>query len=215
MARRSTTGRVHTAVSRPLIATTLMVLALAGCSGTSTRSTSQDNALVTADEVAQASADSPKGVVLQIWRAVQVGDIPSAVLFYHERVRRTVGVRNIAGTLAQLRSTVALLHPEIVSNSRTPVGVELTVRATSDGSSVGLHSFLLRQSEEGWRVAYDTLLGDALPSYVEGDVHNRLAPRSEKPPRAAQLAAVRITTTYRMLFLESPFGSGADGTPTP
>lgn len=156
---------------------------------------------MTRAQITQGRADSPAGITLQLWRAVQIGDIPAAVVLYHEKVRRAIGVGNMAGALAQQRSSIAVLRPQIISIKRTRVGVEVTVRATSRGSSVGIQSFLLRRGFNGWSVAYDTLLGDALPSYVESVVQNRLAPGSKGPLPTAQLAAARTSATYRTLFL--------------
>jgi hypothetical protein len=146
-------------------------------------------------------------VVLQLWRAVQVGDIPAAVGLYDPKVRRSVGFTIIAGALAQQRSAIAVLRPHIVSRSPTPLGLELIVRATSGGSGVGVQSFLLRKGSEGWRVAYDTLLGDALASYVQTQVQHRVAPRSNVPDPRAQIAGERAILSYQALFADKLPGS--------
>jgi hypothetical protein len=139
--------------------------------------------------------------MLRLWRAVQVGDIPSAVLYYHERVRRVIGVGNIARALAKVRPSVAVLQPRIISVNPTPAGVEVNVRATSAGSSVGIQSFLLRRGDEGWRVGYDTVLGDALSPYLESEIQNGLSPRTNAPLTSEELAGIRLSSTYRTLFL--------------
>jgi hypothetical protein len=182
----------------------LLVLVAAGCSGSSTHETPEEQALVTAKASSRAApAKSPSAVVLQLWRAVQVGDVPSAVGLYDPRVRGSVGFTTIAGTLAQERSALAVLRPQIVSISRTPIGLELVVRATSRGSGVGVQSFLLRKGSEGWRVVYDTLLGDALAGYVQIRVQHRVAPRSNVPAPAAQLAGERASLVYQALFADT------------
>jgi hypothetical protein len=137
-----------------------------------------------------------------LWQAVQVGDVPSAVGLYDPRVRGAVGFTTIAGTLAQQRSALAVLRPQIVSVSRTPLGLELVVRASSRGSGVGVQSFLLRHGSEGWRVAYDTLLGDALAGYVQIRVQHQVAPKSNVPDPRAQLAGERATLAYQALFAD-------------
>jgi hypothetical protein len=124
------------------------------------------------------------------------------VSFYSDAVQNAIGVENIAGSLAQQRASLAVLHPRIVSVTQTPYGVELTVRATSKGSSVGIQSFLLRRGKDGWRVVYDTLLGDALPGYVENATQHRLAPGSTTPVPEAQVAGERIASLYRTLAVK-------------
>jgi hypothetical protein len=176
------------------------VLALFGCSGKSTRESPTEQALVTQEQIESVSGSSPEGVVLQLWRTVQVGDVSSAFAFYHSKVRGAISPENMTGALAQQRSSLALLRPRILSGSRTPMGFEVIVSATSGGSGVGVQSFLLRRDLEGWRVAFDTLLGDALPTYVESRVHERVAPGSNTPSPVAQQAANRIAAVYRTLF---------------
>jgi hypothetical protein len=65
---------------------------------------------------------------------------------------------------------------------------------------VDVFSFVLRRSSAGWRVAYDTLLGDALPSYVQAKVQEQVAPGSQTPSPKAQIAAQRVGDEYRSLF---------------
>jgi hypothetical protein len=178
----------------------LVAVGVVGCAGKSTNETPTEEALVTRGEIARSGGNSPPGVVLQLWRTVQVGDVPSALSYYHPRVRSAVGLRNIVGVLAQQRSSLSVLRPRIVSVSRTPLGTEVVVSARSGGSGVGLLSFLLRNAEGGWRVAHDTLLGDALPGYVESAVQARVAPGSNAPSPVAQLAGVRASEVYRTLF---------------
>jgi uncharacterized protein YceK len=187
---------------RAVAVVAMSVIVVSGCSGTSTRSTPQDQALVTPVQIERNHPASPQGITLQLWRAVQIGDIPSAVVLYHAKVRRAIGDRNIAGALAQQRATVAVLGPKVLAVTPTGLGVEVILRATSEGSSVGIQSFLLRRDDGGWRVAYDTLLGDALPGFVQADVQNRLTPGSRAALREAQVAGARVAVRYRTLFLQ-------------
>jgi hypothetical protein len=184
------------------VATVLLLLSAApGCSGKSTNQSPAERALVTKAEITRA-ADSPLGTVLRLWRSVQVGDVPSAAGFYDPRVRRALGFNNVVGALARQRSTLALLRPRVVSVSRTPLGSEVIVAATSGGSGVGTQSFLLRHGQEGWRVAYDTLLGDALPGYVQSEAQRRIAPESDLSPAAIR-AGERANGVYRTLFADA------------
>jgi hypothetical protein len=132
-----------------------------------------------------------------------VGDVPSAASFYHPKVRSAVGLSNIIGVLAQQRASLSVLQPRIVSVTRTPLGIEVIVSARSGGSGVGLLSFLLRNAEGGWRVAHDTLLGDALPGYVQSAVQARVAPGSNAPSPVAELAGIRASDVYRTLFVKT------------
>jgi hypothetical protein len=62
-------------------------------------------------------------------------------------------------------------------------------------------------------VAYDTLVGDALPSFVQGDVQNRLGSNSRAALRTAQVAGARMAVRYRTLFL-TPRSSTPKSQPT-
>jgi uncharacterized protein YceK len=207
--RQGEWGRLRTRYAelvRPhaLAVLAISVVAFSGCSGTSTRSTPQDKALVSEAQIDRGDPASPQGITLRMWRAVQIGDIPSAVVLYHQSVRRAIGVQNIAGTLAQLRAPVALLQPKVLSVATTELGKEVTLRAMSGGSSVGIQSFLLLRDQGEWRIAYDTLFGDALPTFVQGDVQNRLGSNSSAAVRKAQVAGARMAVRYRTLFLVQP-----------
>ena len=125
--------------------------------------------------------------------------MPAAVGFYDLRVRYALGFANLTAIFADQRASLGVLKPEIVSHVRTKLGDEVVVRALSDGSGVGTQSFLLHRGAEGWRVRYDTLVGDTLSSYVEQKIENR-APGSSTPSLKAQRAARRYITMYRTLF---------------
>jgi hypothetical protein len=134
-----------------------------------------------------------------------VGDAAAAAGFYDERVLGAIGFVRISGALAQQREHLEVLRPDRLTATRTALGVEVVVKSdnTVEGtreSKTELLSFLLRRSPEGWRVAYDTLLGDALPAYVYSLVQDRIAPNSKTPSPQARLAAQRISDLYRGLF---------------
>jgi hypothetical protein len=166
-------------------------------------------ALVPQAQIAKAGPDSPGGVALKLWRAVQVGDAASAAGFYDRRVLRVIGFIRVSGALAQQRSLLEVLQPRILSANRTALGVEVVVKGKNvvggtRQSRTELLSFLFRRNPAGWRVAYDTLLGDALPGYVYSHVQQQVAPGSNAPLAKAQVAASRISDLYRGLF--SPQG---------
>src|SRR5207247_958289 len=148
-------------------------------------------------DISRLPRDSPAGVVLRLWRSVQVGDAASSASYYDPRVLDSMGFAAISGTLAQQRSHLGVLQPKIVSQSSTPIGRQIIVRADNKvggtrQNPVEVLSFVLRPSPEGWRVAYDTLLGDALPSYVQAKVQEQVAPGSKTPSPKAQIAAKRV-----------------------
>lgn len=182
-----------------------LMLVASGCGNSTTRPMPHTEALVTADDIARVGQTTPAGVTLRLWQAVQVGDAVSAAGFYDQRVLRAIGFTRIGGALSQQRSRLEVLQPTILSRNRTALGVEIVVKGKNmvrgtRGSSVEVLSFLVRRSSEGWRVAYDTLLGEALPAYVYSEVQERVSPGSNKPSPKAQIAARRIGDLYRGLF---------------
>jgi hypothetical protein len=185
-------------------AVSLAVLVTA-CGGASTPPLPHTDALVRPADIAKAGRGSAGAAALQLWRSVQLGDAVSAASFYHERVLKKIGFARVSGTLAQQRSHLEVLRPTVVSVNQTPVGAEVIVKGKNvvggtRQNPVEVFSFVLRRSAGGWRVAYDTLLGDSLPSYVQAQVQQQLAPGSRTPLPRAQLAGQRVGDEYRSLF---------------
>jgi hypothetical protein len=184
----------------------LAVTALAtGCGDDANRPVPSAEALVEPAQIARAGRNSPKGVLLQLWRAVQVGNAASAAGFYDQRVLRAIGFGKVSGALAQQRSHLEVLRPTNITGSRTFLGFEVVVKGDNTvkgtrAAQAEVFSFLFRRSSEGWRVAYDTLLGDALPAYVYSLVQEQVAPGSDAPVPKAQIAARRISDRYRGLL---------------
>jgi hypothetical protein len=186
-----------------VLAISFIALASA-CGDKSSQPLPHTEALVEPAQIARAGQNSPKGLLLQLWRAVQVGDAASAAGFYDERVLRAIGFGRVSGALAQQRTQLEVLRPAQITSSRTALGLEVVVKGhnTVGGtreSKTQLFSFLLRRAPEGWRVTYDTLLGEALPAYVYSIVQERVAPGSNTPSPQAQIAARRISDLYRGL----------------
>jgi hypothetical protein len=195
-----------------IVVSILVTFAATSCSGQSTRPMPHTVALVQPADLARVGRNSPAGVALQLWRAVQVGDAASAAGFYDQRVLHAIGFTRVGGALAQQRQQLEVLRPKILSTNRTGLGVEVIVqgknmvRGTRESDSQ-LFSFLFRRGLGGWRIGYDTLLGDALPPFVYSQVQAQVAPGSNKPSPQAQAAAQRISDLYRGLFssaAESP-----------
>jgi hypothetical protein len=177
----------------------------AGCADDPTRPMPHTQALVEPAEIARVGRNSPKGILLQLWRSVQVGNAPSAAAFYERQVLRALGFQRISGALSQQRSHLEVLRPTSVTVSRTPLGLEVVVKAENmvEGTrapTTEVFSFLLRRSSQSWRVAYDTLLGAALPGYIYSLVQQRVAPGSNTPAPEAQVAARKIGDLYRSLL---------------
>lgn len=179
----------------------------AGCGSSQERSPlPHTQALVQPAQITRAGRDSPKGVLLQLWRAIQVGDAPSAAAFYNQRVLQTIGFGKVSGSLAQQRSHLEVLRPTKVTVSRTALGLEAVVQGENTvegtrGNKNELFSFLLRRASGTgeWRIVNDTLLGESLAAYVYSLVQERVAPGSDKPSPEAQIAARRISDVYRGL----------------
>ena len=195
-----------TSVRSVLPALALCVVMLnAGCGDDASRPLPSDSALVEPAQIAKAGSNSPQGVLLQLWRAVQVGNAASAAGFYDQRVLRAIGFGKVSGSLAQEREHLQVLRPANITGSKTPLGYEVVVKAENavNGTrqqKTEVFSFLFRRSPEGWRVAYDTLLGGALPAYEYSLIQEQVAPGSNTPAPEAQIAARRISDRYRGLL---------------
>jgi hypothetical protein len=193
--------------TRARFAFVICVAALAAACGNEdqSRPLPHSEALVEPAQIERAGRTSPRGVLLQLWRAVQVGNAASAAGFYDQRVLQEFGFGGISGALAQQRSHLEVLRPTNITGSRTPLGYEVVVKGqnTVEGTrsdKTEVLSFLFRRDGGAWRVTYDTLLGAALPAYVYSLVQERVAPGSNKPSPEAQIAARRIADRYRGLL---------------
>jgi hypothetical protein len=183
----------------------ILVMIVSGCGGGTTRALPHAEALVRSTDIMEVGGGSPSAVSLRLWRAVQVGDAASAAGYYHQRVLRAIGFGRVSATLAQQRSHLEVLQPKIVSVNQTPLGAEVIVRATNvvrgtREDPIEVFSFVFRRAPRGWRVAYDTLLGDSLPAYVQSQVQAQVAPGARTPSTKAQIAGQRIGDEYRNLF---------------
>ena len=185
-----------------------LILGTFGCGDQAAPPVPRTEALVDPAQITRAGRQTPEGVTLQLWRAVQVGDAASAAGFYDTRVLNAIGFDRVSGALAQQRSTLEVLRPKVIAGTKTALGTEVVVKgentvAGTREPKTKVLSFLLRRSPEGWRVAYDTLLGDALAAYVYSLVQERVAPGSNKATPEAQIAARKIGDLYRGLFSPS------------
>jgi hypothetical protein len=183
----------------------LLVLVVTGCGSGSTRAMPHTEAFVRLTDIKGVGGGSPSAMTLRLWRAVQVGDAVSAASYYDHRVLRTIGLGRVSSALAQQRSHLEVLRPKILSVSQTPLGAEVVVKAMNmvqgtRENPIEIFSFVFRRASQGWRVAYDTLLGDSLSAYVEGQVQAQVAPGSSAPSPKAQIAGQRIGEEYRNLF---------------
>jgi hypothetical protein len=203
-AENDTVLDVFSRYALPVALSTCLAVIASGCGGDSSHPLPHTQALVEPAQISRAGHKSPKGVLLKLWRAVQVGDAASAAGFYDQRVLQAIGFGRVSGSLAQQRSHLEVLRPTNVTVSRTALGLEAvvegenTVQGTRENKTE-VFSFLLRRNPEGWRVAYDTLLGDALAGYVYSLVQERVAPGSNTPSPQAQIAARQIGDLYRGL----------------
>lgn len=202
---------------KPLVPTLAVFVAMlaSGCGDDPSTPLPSAEALVEPAQIARAGPNTPQGVLLQLWRAVQVGNAASAAGFYDQRVLREIGFGKVSGALAQERPHLEVLRPANITGSKTPLGFEVVVKGQNAvqgtrAQKTEVFSFLFRRSPDGWRVAYDTLLGGALPAYEYSLIQEQVAPGSNAPSPAAQVAARRISDRYRGLLsrdVEQPKGS--------
>lgn len=182
-----------------------LALLTSGCGDKAIPPMPHTQALVGPAQIARVGKNSPSGIALQLWRAVQVGDAASAAGFYHQRVLAAIGFATVSGALEQQHEHLEVLRPARLTQSHTPLGVEVVVKGdnTVDGTrenKTEVVSFLLRRDTLGWRIAYDTILSEALPAYVYSRVQDRVAPGSTTPSRQARMASQKIRDVYRGLF---------------
>jgi hypothetical protein len=135
---------------------------------------------------------------------IQVGGYQTAALQYDKRVLDAFGTRDVIGALATQQQALSVTTPKVVSTDRTRVGTLVTVNAMTKGGATGRYSFLLGRRGGKWKVRYDTLLGTALPGYVQQQVQRGIDPSANQPSPRAAAARERVSITYRELFAPRP-----------
>jgi hypothetical protein len=136
---------------------------------------------------------------------VQNGSYQTAALQYDKRVLDAFGTRDVIGALSGQQQALSVTTPKVISTDRTPVGTLVIVNAISKGGATGRYSFLLGRRGGKWKVRYDTLLGTALPGYVQLRLQRRIDPNANEPPPAVARAGERAAERYRELFPPRPF----------
>ena len=137
--------------------------------------------------------------VLDFWRLLKVGAIPSAILAYEPSVRRTIGSAPMAGALQAASAQVSPLRPRIAAVDKTPNGTVVTVRAAGPSTARLLYGYVLVKRGKRWLLVYDTLVEQQLRAYVTQQAQARYDPKatSNSPPTSgASAAGSRIAAAF-------------------
>jgi hypothetical protein len=156
-------------------------------------------------------AGSPGRTVISLWRYIQLGAVPAAVLSYDPRVRDRVGTELLAGALINQQRLLGTFSPKIASDERAPGGRLLVVSARSRQGVSQDYAYILRQRGRTWYVMYDTLLDEALRNYATR--RNSLIKGSST--RTQQAAADSAARSFRSAALGGRARQGAEQSSPP
>jgi len=153
------------------------------------------------EDIERVRPDSPQAVVLRLWFYAQWGSAPSIVRLYDQRIVRAIGAPAIAGALDQQRSDLLDTRPVVGPVARISAGSLVTVEVLSTADPPRPESFLLRRRGHVWRIVHDSLLEDALSTYVQVETQLRVAPTATSADPRAVRAGRAAARRYRELFL--------------
>jgi hypothetical protein len=138
--------------------------------------------------------------VVELWRYMKIGAVPLAIDLYDPRVRRGVGLQDMASTLADQEVQLEGFRPVVTSAERTRLGPLLTLKAVGADGRVLTYAYLFTRSDGKWRVRYDTFTQSALRNYVTTRHQNATKPGG-KPSGPALEAGAQAAERYRLSAL--------------
>jgi hypothetical protein len=143
---------------------------------------------------------SPQQAVLKLWAQLQHESYLTAVYDYDPRVRKAFPIPDLIGSLALIRAAFLSAPPQITDVEKTPVGSLVYTQTTMQGKPVGFSSYLVKKTDKGWRITYDSTLHDALVSYTQQRIEGAKTPGTNGPSTEARAAGDRVGRKYLLLF---------------
>jgi hypothetical protein len=191
-----------------LLAVGSLALEACGSSGSSTKTatgaTSANSAVATTRNGVPKNIDprltdpgSPGAAVLDLWRYLQMGAVPVAMLSIDQKAQASVGEAILAGAMASVQGDLKSTKAYVTGTEQTPAGTLVRVAATRPDGGLSTDVFLLRQRGGKWKVVYDTLLTDAIRIHAESLADNRSVPAGKDPSARAVAAGLAATDRYR------------------
>ena len=143
---------------------------------------------------------TPGATVVALWRYMKLGAVPLAFDLYDAKVRRDVGLQDLANTLADQETQLEGFRPVVTAVTQTRQGPLLTLKAVGADGRVLTYVYLFRRGSGSWRVRYDTFTQAALRNYVTTRHQNATKPGA-KPSGSALEAGVQAAERYRLSAL--------------
>jgi hypothetical protein len=171
------------------------VVSASGCTKASDETTRPTTEKIAIVDATRARRGSPERAVLTFMRHLQLRLTPLAIDQYDARVVEAVGEDEIIDALDAQLSALRTATVSGIERESTSEAILVTLDLRFEDGRTGSYAFLLRRSQRRWRIAYDTMLADALAWRAQQEVQ-QASGTSEATPQAIR-AAQRAVARYR------------------
>jgi hypothetical protein len=134
---------------------------------------------------------------MQYWQSIQRQALASSLSLYAPRVVAAIGLSTFAGLLAKERDTARAARLNIIGIETVAGGRLVTAEMLPTVGAKVVHTFFLRRPMKRWRIMYDTVLAQAIRSYVQGLVQRGIDRYAARPSVRAVRAGNRAIEAYR------------------
>jgi hypothetical protein len=146
---------------------------------------------------------SPGAVVVRFLTDLRDGAGPALFAEYDRRIPARIGDGDVLGAIQVMSEIAKDTVPVVVRRRTTRAGELVTARLLRTGED-STYSFVLRRPDGRWTIVYDSLLAQALPSFVQ----SRRASDPAKPTSSANRAAARAVAQLRLVGRPPQVGRG-------
>jgi hypothetical protein len=174
----------------------LLAFTISGCGGNGGKVSN------VSDATSSAGKDGPTEIVSGYLQDVQGGAWPAVVGFYDPKVFAIVRPNAIVAMLgASLRPVLLRTGEPKFRTQSSAAGTLVLVTMKGTGGYSVVNSYFLRHTAAGWKIGYDSVVGDTLAKYVAARIQDRSGLSSAKGPSSAAVAAGDAAVRrYRRLF---------------
>lgn len=146
---------------------------------------------------------SPEAAALRSWGYYKTSTWPVLAAAYHPRVLRSLGSSDVMDALTVAGGSLQDAPTIDVKSKPTTLGSFVTLRVRYQDKPYAI-TYLMVRSGGRWRIAYDTLLANALPTYVQARIADLTGKRGKDPSQQAVNAGQEAARLYRRIFAPPP-----------
>jgi hypothetical protein len=188
----------------------LAALALAGCGGggdSSSQATGRTAAAAKPPAAQDRSLTRPGtagAAVKATLQYIELGALAAAIAQYEPATVHSVDIADFAGGVQSLATSIAPGKARVVAVKPSKGGAIVVVALHRSNQTKSRYAFTLRMSGKGWRIAYDSLMDDAIRSAATSRAQSRFTPNEARTSPQASAAGIRASSAFRAAGLRGP-----------